>query len=211
LEAKLVSLTRWDILAVGSGAVLAHLALSGPIGWVVGAAAGYVFAYAADPTRHHLAAALAQSARESVGLITGSEAQKALIAHADPRENWCALAVMGWIRRATQRTGKNTTVVGSPGALATMVQFQEALKDGAHWIPANTLRAAPELVKPGMVPVWTRPTDPPGGGHIGIVTRGLDHKGTFQSVEGNAGGNVISYHEHPLDAPNFLGMGQFTT
>ena len=206
-----MSLTKWNLAAMAGGAILVHFAVSSPLGWALGTTAGWLLSRAADPTRRRLGPALAWAAEQSLGILTGSPAQVALVDNAPPSENWCALAVMGWIRAASSRTGITPPLTGNPGALATMVQFQQAPIALAHWVPAATLHADPSLVLPGMVPVWTRPTDPPGGGHIGVVTRGVSHStDTFQTIEGNAGGNAIAYHEHPLDAPNFLGMGQFT-
>ena len=100
-------------------------------------------------------------------------------------QNWCAMAVGTWIRRAAAALGVARPIEGSMGAKATQAQLVRA---GA-WQSAAALRARPGQLIPGMVAIWDRsdPARPETSwwGHIGIV-REVDASGAFRSVEGNA-------------------------
>ncbi len=119
--------------------------------------------------------------------------------------NWCAVSLGTWVRRAARLFKQEPPIEGSPGAKATMAQFQKAGK----WIPISEFRAGRAFVKRGMVPIWDRGT--PGKpetywrGHIGIVFE-PKNGGGFQTIEGNAGPKVM-HLDHTIHEPKLLGFG----
>lgn len=120
-------------------------------------------------------------------------------------QNWCAMAVGTWIRRAAAARDVARPIEGSMGAKATMAQLQRA---GA-WQSAAALRARPGQLVPGMVVVWDRsdPARPETSwwGHIGIVAE-VEASGAFRSVEGNALPHVATIARSLHDV-RFLGAG----
>ena len=125
-----------------------------------------------------------------------------------PPSNWCAAFTRWCLHRAAERTGLPLTVQGSPGAKATMEQFRAA----GRWIPVEALRRWPELLQPGMVPVWDRSVagrpETSWWGHIGFCSEGVSG-GAFATVEGNSGatGTEVAAMARTLGDPRLLGAG----
>lgn len=115
-----------------------------------------------------------------------------------PGDNWCAIATSSWLVDGAADAGVPPPVAGSAGAQAVMAQFKAARR----WVSFEEALANPDLVKPGMVPVWDRsvPGDPATSwwGHIGVVSRRV---GTaFDAIEGNSGegGRSVAEMHHDL-------------
>lgn len=126
-----------------------------------------------------------------------------------PPSNWCAAFVRFCLHTAAERFGLPLTIEGSPGAKNTRDQFKAA----GRWIPADVLRDHPELLIPGMVPVWDRsvPGRPETSwwGHIGFCSAQAAPNGLFRSIEGNSGaaGEFVEEMNRNVFDPRFLGAG----
>jgi hypothetical protein len=119
--------------------------------------------------------------------------------------SWCAMAAGTWARRAARKLGLTLPITFSPGAKATMAQFQRAQR----WIPIADVRAGKRDVEPGMFPVWDRST--PGKpetswkGHIGVAKARINAD-TFLCTQGNALPHVATLEES-INNPRLLGFG----
>lgn len=119
--------------------------------------------------------------------------------------DWCAAAVGTWVRQAAGALGVAPPIAGSPGAKATMAQFQAL----GQWLTPAQIASDPTLVSPGMVPVWQRGAPGSWTGHIGVVSSAAGT--SFTSIEGNAGpvGGAVVESLHDVGSAALLGMGFF--
>jgi hypothetical protein len=201
---------NWLTIGAVGGTVAALGLLSKPTGQ------SHVPSLTATPaTTNRFGLGLVATAQADVGVVetgsnTGPRVDQMLATYGARAVNWCAAAVGTWIRETAARMGVRSPIPGSASAKETMRQFQNELNPAVSWLPIEILRARPELVQAGMVPVWTRGAPGSWMGHIGVCVSPAAN-GAFQSVEGNAGtvGDRVVQASRQLGAESLLGMGIF--
>jgi hypothetical protein len=121
---------------------------------------------------------------------------------------WCAAAVHSWIKKASQQTGIEIPIQPTGGAQETAFR----LKEIDRWI--ERADASPDIIRPGMVPVWNRGTpEEPWRGHIGLVEYMGSDGDTIHTVEGNMqipqdpGTEGVARIERSLSEPRLMGFG----
>lgn len=203
-------MNKWDLIAVGCGAFIAHLCFVTPLAVFAGGAAAWGFKFALDPARRSYAHYVAAVAKATVGDSWDSLDVKAILNGINPHTvNWCAFFAQGIMRRAANEMGREMIVPGDGGALLTATQFQDG-KAGTKWIAKESLNSR-VYPPPGSLAFWTRLTGSPpsneGAGHVGIVISSTPT--TFTTVEGN-NGDPITAHLHHYSESNLIGFGVFT-
>lgn len=118
---------------------------------------------------------------------------------------YCAAAVSDWMVRGGAKTSIQPPINPTAGAQHMMEQFKKV----GRWIDLGSV--TPDLVAPGMIPVWNRATEAePWRGHVGVVERMGDDGVTFHTVEGNiitGPGQGVGRLKRRLDDATLFGFG----
>jgi hypothetical protein len=128
-----------------------------------------------------------------------------------PGDAWCASAATTWVFEAADALKRKRPFRGSAGVKELVQQMQDGSNPWVGWVDAQDLRANPSLVQPGMLVMWSRSTYDSALGHVGVVQSAVNDKGSFLTIEGNAGAasDRVVTAVHPLSSGKLVGMGYF--
>jgi len=158
---------------------------------------------------HPLSAALVAAALRDVGVqeLPGNRGERIDDYNRTARvalgSDYCAPAIMTWIREAEQMTGLRSAIPGSPAAKGIEAQFRRA----SLWVKASKLR---EHAAPGWIAVFNRAGLPPEDwrGHTGVLV--AKEGDGFVCVEANVGVGV-EQRWHAWSDPLLRGAGRIDT